>query len=93
MYISDTLSRATSDNVAPGGAHGHRTICLLQQEQNFFADINQADYLNFTDQRLHQLIQHTDSDATLQALKSIVLRGWPDEKEAVPGIVREYWSF
>lgn len=43
MYISDTLSRAMSDNVAPGGAHEHRTICLLQQEQNFFADINQAD--------------------------------------------------
>ncbi|CAH2301762.1 Hypothetical predicted protein [Pelobates cultripes] len=48
---------------------------------------NQADYLNVTDHRLHQLIQHTESDATLQALKSIVLKGGPDEKEYCEGIL------
>ncbi|KAF7238387.1 hypothetical protein EYD10_14900 [Varanus komodoensis] len=55
--------------------------------------MNHSDYLNVTDQRLPQIKQHTGIDESLQVLKSVVWTGWPDSKEEVPLIVREYWTF
>jgi hypothetical protein len=53
--------------------------------------INQADYLNVTDQRLIQIRQHTDGEGQLQALRSVILMGWPDCREETALAVREYW--
>uniref|UniRef100_A0A8D2J594 Gypsy retrotransposon integrase-like protein 1 n=1 Tax=Varanus komodoensis TaxID=61221 RepID=A0A8D2J594_VARKO len=91
MYISDTLTRAT----AAGGTFEctQHTVCNVQQDLDALSQINHSDYLNVTDQQLHQIKQHTEIDKSLQALKSVVLNGWPDSKEEVPLIVREYWTF
>uniref|UniRef100_A0A8C7JBX1 Gypsy retrotransposon integrase-like protein 1 n=1 Tax=Oncorhynchus kisutch TaxID=8019 RepID=A0A8C7JBX1_ONCKI len=93
MYISDTLSRATTQCTGRGTVYLQQAICSLQQEQQDVQQINQADYLNVTDHRLAQIRQHTDKDEHLQSLKSMALAGWPYLKEETPFTVREYWTF
>uniref|UniRef100_A0A8C5Q7G7 Gypsy retrotransposon integrase-like protein 1 n=1 Tax=Leptobrachium leishanense TaxID=445787 RepID=A0A8C5Q7G7_9ANUR len=91
MYISDTLSRATAAGGAPD--YAQHTVCNVQQDLDVLSQINHSDYLNVTDQRLLQIKQHTETDESLQALKYVVLDGWPDSKEEVPLTAREYWTF
>lgn len=93
MFISDTLSRATADCSGRGRVNDRHDICLMQQEQEDLQYINQAEYLNVSDQRLEQIRRHTDTDDCLQSLKSMVLVGWPEAKEATPHCIREYWPF
>uniref|UniRef100_A0AAV2K178 Ig-like domain-containing protein n=1 Tax=Knipowitschia caucasica TaxID=637954 RepID=A0AAV2K178_KNICA len=49
--------------------------------QEDLQQVNQADYLNVTGQRLEQIRRHTDNDEGLQALRYTVTTGWPDLKE------------
>ncbi len=88
MFISDTLSRATAECTGRGTAYQQHTICLIQEVQEDLQHVNQADYLNVTDQ---QIRQHTDQDESLQTLRFTVLTGWPDVKEERPLIIRGYW--
>lgn len=91
MYVSDTLSRATASGTHTRSMHEQHAVCSLQTEQVDVEHINQADYLNVTDQRLIQIRQHTDRDEQLQALRSVILMGWPDCREETALAVREYW--
>uniref|UniRef100_A0A8C7DZQ6 Gypsy retrotransposon integrase-like protein 1 n=1 Tax=Oncorhynchus kisutch TaxID=8019 RepID=A0A8C7DZQ6_ONCKI len=91
MYVSDTLSRATASGTHTRSMHEQHAVCSLQTEQVDVEHINQADYLNVTDQRLIQIRQHTDRDGQLQALRSVILMGWPDCREETALAVREYW--
>uniref|UniRef100_A0A673W9M9 Gypsy retrotransposon integrase-like protein 1 n=1 Tax=Salmo trutta TaxID=8032 RepID=A0A673W9M9_SALTR len=91
MYVSDTLSRATASGTHTRSMHERHAVCSLQTEQVDVEHINQADYLNVTDQRLIQIRQHTDRDEQLQALRSVILMGWPDCKEETALAVRDYW--
>lgn len=93
MYISDMLSRAAADCAGNGEVYQRHAICHLQKEQENAQLINQAEYLNVTDQRLKTIREHTDRDDALQALKSTVLAGWPDEKENTTHIIREFWPY
>ena len=93
MFISDTLSRATAECTGRGTAYQRHTVCSLQQEQEDMQYVNQADFLNVSDQRLEQIRKHTERDECLQTLKSTVLVGWPEVKEKAPLIVRGFWSY
>lgn len=93
MFISDTLSRATTKCSGLGTTYTRQDICSLQQEQDDAQHINQAEYLNVSDQRLEQIRRHTDRDKCLQSLKSTVLAGWPETKESTPHYIREYWTY
>ncbi|GAA6096806.1 uncharacterized protein K02A2.6-like, partial [Tachysurus ichikawai] len=93
MFISDMLSRAAADCTGKGAIFQRHAICHLQKEQGEVQLINQAEYLNVTDQRLRTIREHTERDEALQALKTVVLAGWPDEKERTTHIIREYWPY
>lgn len=93
MFISDMLSRAAADCTGTGAIYQRHAICHLQKEQEKVQFINQAEYLNVKDQRLGTIREHTERDEALQALKSTVLAGWPDEKERTTHIIREYWPY
>uniref|UniRef100_A0A8C4S4R6 Gypsy retrotransposon integrase-like protein 1 n=1 Tax=Erpetoichthys calabaricus TaxID=27687 RepID=A0A8C4S4R6_ERPCA len=93
MFLSDALSRATTADTNSGSGEAWHSVCALQQEQFDLEHVNQADYLNVTDQRLTQIRQHTEKDENLQALKSTVLTGWPNLKEDTNLAVREYWPY
>ena len=92
MYISDTLSRATTPPQRTDTQYRREMVCSMQQEQCEAAAIQQADYLNVTSQRLAQIRKHTEEDVCLETLKSVVLGGWPEHKEESPVTVRDYWA-
>ena len=46
-----------------------------------------------TDQRLEQICQESNKDASLQTLISLILTGWPNDKLQSPLCVREYWPY
>lgn len=71
----------------------YRTAGPTQPPQTEYAQLDQTQHLNVTDFRLRQIAQHTDTDDTLQELKSVVMIGWPDFKEDTPLAVRDYWAF
>ena len=59
MHISDTLSRDTVPPLRTDTGYTKHNICSLQRAQEDTEQINQADYLNVTSQRLSQIRQHT----------------------------------
>ncbi|KAL9964865.1 hypothetical protein ACROYT_G028567 [Oculina patagonica] len=96
LHVADTLSRAappqmpTSD-ATPGDQIFN--ICGQTEFEEEIESINQTDFLKVTDSRLKQIQQQTVQDTTLQVLKSTILSGWPETKEEVPVIIREYWAY
>ena len=92
MYISDTLSRATTPPQRTDTLYQREMVCSMQREQCDTAAIQQADYLNVSSQRLAQIRTHTEEDVCLQKLKSVVLEGWPEHKEETPIAIRDYWA-
>ena len=96
MYLADTLSRAALPHTKMHLAtHGDQIFHICDQSvfEEELEEINQTDFLNVTDTRLRQIQQHTAQDTALQVLKSTILNGWPETKEEVPVIIREYWLY
>ena len=87
MYVADHLSRV----------YLRQTEDLPKDEFQVFAleleEINPLDTVKITSERLSQLQKGTEQDPVMQALKNTILIGWPDTKEQVPQIVRDYWNF
>lgn len=79
MHIADFLSRAYLPSTRhPTGAD--------------FEYVNMASFLPISDQRLQEIRDETERDETLQILKSVILQGWPAERNATPAQVAPYYS-
>ena len=50
-----------------------------------------ASFLPISDQRLQEIRTEREKDETLQILKSVILQGWPAERNAVPAQVTPYY--
>ena len=74
MYMADTLSRAYLKNEARSPV-----------EQKV-ATIHMMDFLPISELQLREIQEATQCDPTLQALKKVILDGWPDLKD----FAREY---
>ena len=81
MHIADFLSRA----YLPGTEHPTGAD---------FEHVNMASFLPISDQRLQDIRTETEKDETLQILKSesVILQGWPAERNAVPAQVTPYYG-
>ena len=56
-------------------------------------DLEQSIYaVQFSSDRLEQLKQETQKDPELQALKDIIIKGWPDQANKIPKLLRQHWS-
>uniref|UniRef100_A0A8C5QD11 Gypsy retrotransposon integrase-like protein 1 n=1 Tax=Leptobrachium leishanense TaxID=445787 RepID=A0A8C5QD11_9ANUR len=73
LAVADTLSRAYLDEGSVEGSVEHQ-----------IETVNMLQYLPISNRRLDAIQKSTDKDKTLQAVKHIVLRGWPHAKELVP---------
>jgi len=70
MLIADMLSRAyLPDEPA---------------RQTEFEQVNMAQFLPMTDQRLEEIRGETSSDKDLQVLTAVILRGWTENRADVP---------
>ena len=79
LYLADTLPRAyLLMTIHPTGAE--------------FENINAAAFLPVSTSRLREIQQATEDDENLQALKAIILRGWPDDCSQLPEQATAYFS-
>ena len=88
QYIADLLSRATLPKT-----HSDK---ITQSFDVFFAEldtINHTEYTNVSSSTAKRIQSGTDADPKLQALKQLVLEGWPDSREKIPGAVIDYWNY
>ena len=49
--------------------------------------------VQFSTQKLQQLQDEINSDADMEALKSIIITGWPETRRQLPPPLRPYLSF
>ena len=82
MYLADTLSRAYL-SLSP-------TDTLRSETEKEVESIHAVDYLAISEQQLSEIKQETAKDPTLQTLKNVILRGWPENSSSVPKEVSEY---
>lgn len=87
MYIADMLSRASLPSVQ-SSCEDRAHVFRVELE-----NIDFCESLKVSEPRLQQIRKFTEHDETLQALKSIVLLGWPDLKSETPISVRDYWNY
>lgn len=77
MYIADTLSRSYLQH--QGGTDN-------------FGAVNAVKQLPISTERLAMLKAHTESDETLQTLKHVIQRGWPETRDETPTSIHAYFS-
>ena len=84
MYLADTLSRAYL-SLSP-------TDTQRSETEKEVESIHAVDYLAISEQQLSEIKQETAKDPTLQTLKNVILRGWPENSSSVPKEVSEYFN-
>ena len=82
MYLADTLSRAYL-SLSP-------TDTQRSETEKEVESIHAVDYLAISEQQLSEIKQETAKDPTLQTLKNVILRRWPENSSSVPKEVSEY---
>ena len=82
LYVADTPSRS----------YLQETKELLVSETEINA-INPKSYLPISPEKYAQFQREMAKDLDLKALSSVILKGWPDNRENVSPAVRPYWSY
>ena len=96
IFISDTLSRAALPLRQIQADTPDYLIFQVQEEERFrqeFEETNLEEAVFVTDQRLEQIRQETNKDASLQTLMTLISVGLPNDKLQTPLCVREYWPY
>lgn len=78
LYMADTLSRAYIEN--------SRSVT---EEQLEYVNV----ILPITETRYKRLRAYTEQDDVLRELKTVILRGWPDQRDQVPKYLHTYFTF
>ena len=68
------------------------TDTLRSETEKEVESIHAVDYLAISEQQLSEIKQDTAKDPTLQTLKKVILRGWPEKSSSVRKEVSEYFS-
>ena len=78
MFLADTLSRAF--------------LPAAEQDESAFETINMIKYLLVLEERLLQIQRDTEADESLQVLKAVIQKGWPEHKSNRPSIISPYFN-
>ena len=65
---------------------------IVRHAEKEVESIHAVDYLAISEQQLSEIKQETAKDPTLQTLKNVILRGWPENSSSVPKKVSEYFN-
>ena len=66
---------------------------LSIEHKDHFAKINAVGHLRIREERLKQLKNAAAVDETMQILKAVILKGWPDSKQELPTHATPYFSY
>lgn len=85
LYIADTLSRAYEERVTSQREQCADEVFGIQSEfEREIQDIDMVDYLPMTKDKKSEIQSETDMDRDLGVLKTVIFKGWPDDKDEVP---------
>ena len=84
MYPADTVSRAF---ISVSSTDTQRSETEKEVES-----IHAVDYLAISEQQLSNIKEEKVKDLTLQTLKNMILRGWPENSSSVLKEVSEYFN-
>ena len=79
IYIADLLSWTYLPEV------GH-------EDDKEFELVNMVNHMPITDQKKQEIWQETEANWALQVVKSLILKGWPDDKDDLPLQATLYYS-
>ena len=84
LVLADTLSRAVEKDSIPED--------IWEQERNIDLHVSTIiETMPLSDERMDELRQKSNDDSEMTALKQIILKGWPQNKENCPPEIIEYW--
>ena len=84
MYVADTLSRAYLKTEV------NRKDEMEDEMNTMIHSIIKT--LPFSDERLNDIKESTNSDRDLIQLKKVIQNGWPNHKSNLPSEIRQYWN-
>ena len=78
MFLEGILSRAF--------------LPAAEQDESEFETINMIKYLAVSEERLLQIQRDTEADKSLQVLKVVIQKGWPEHKSNLPSIISPFFN-
>ncbi len=87
LYIADTLSRAYSDAMPPGGDEQE-----VREMEERIHSLHCVESLPVSPERLEMLKQATAADTALCVLTEAIEQGWPKSKKSCPSSIKPYWT-
>ena len=81
MYLADTLSRAYLPQIDS----------TVVEDDHDTASVNMLQSLRVAEPRLDEIRIHTKKDESMQQLKEVILKGWPERKADVPNAAAPYF--
>ena len=63
-----------------------------KEDENELDTINMIKYMPVSEERLLQIQRDTEPDESLQVLKDVIQKGWPEHKSNVPSIISPYFN-
>ena len=78
MFLADTLSTAF--------------LPAAEQDESEFETINMIEYLPVSEERLLQIQRDNEADESLQVLKAVIQKGWPEHKSNLPSIISSFFN-
>ncbi|XP_071842713.1 uncharacterized protein [Apostichopus japonicus] len=52
-----------------------------------------VNFVQFSDQNVNEIQRGTDSDLELNALRDVIIQGWPEKRKQIPRSLQKYWAF
>lgn len=50
-------------------------------------------FFQFSDRKVNEIQRGTDSDLELNALRDVIIQGWPEKRKQIPKSLQKYWAF
>lgn len=90
MVLADTLSRAPENTVVFDKTYD---IYKLKKVFEYIEEVNILDTIRVRDTTISKIRAATKEDEAMQALKQLIINGWPQDKNELVDTVKCYWSF
>ena len=89
MVLTDTLSRLPNRQKNQKMELDTQVGSVLIEH----IDTIHIDLLNFSPKKQEQIREETTKDEGLRGLAQIIYSGWPETRQELPPILRDYWSY
>ncbi|XP_058817136.1 uncharacterized protein K02A2.6-like [Topomyia yanbarensis] len=88
--VADAISRAPHDDYSESDEFRKLNIYKIFKQ---LEDCSMSSYSNISDSCLDSIMEATEQDAALQAVKDFIRNGWPNSINRVPSVAKIYFKY